>query len=279
MQDVEGIFEVIEKLLSRIEALRRGEAHVVRVQRVRHHQLRRRQRPVPVGEVIRVGVRVVEEAALLGNQPVRVRTAAAEVPAQRSLARHLRMDLDCFREVRFLGCLVNRLVVDPAVTVTRNLPARFLHCGQDLRVTLQRHCDAEYGNGKTAFPEQPVQSPETGTRSVFIERLHIHVTLARVGRGTNYLREERLGCGVSMQHTVLCTLLVVNDELHGGARTVRPGRIGWLRAVATQIAWIVFRTHSPTPAPARYQRSIRRRSSSVMLVRLPIGMTRVTTVW
>src|SRR5882724_4129277 len=36
VEDVEGILEVLVELLAGVEALRRGEAHVVRVQRVGH---------------------------------------------------------------------------------------------------------------------------------------------------------------------------------------------------------------------------------------------------
>src|SRR6187402_358967 len=40
IQDVEAVLEVVEEVVARVEALRGGEAHVVRVERVGHDELR-----------------------------------------------------------------------------------------------------------------------------------------------------------------------------------------------------------------------------------------------
>jgi hypothetical protein len=208
-----------------------------------------------------------------------IRAAAAEVPAERTFARYLCVDIDRLREVSFLGRLVDGLVVDPAVAVTRNLPGRLPHRGHRFRVTLQCHRNAKYGYGETALREHPVQPPEARTRSVLVKRFHVHVTLAGIGNSADNIGQERFRSGVAVKHTVFCALFVIYNELHGGSRSMRPARIGRPCTVAVKIARIPALAHSIAPAPARYQRSIRLRSSSVMFVRLPIGMTRVTTVW
>ena len=56
MQHIEAVFQIIEKLLAAIKALRRRKSHVIRVKRVRNHELRRRKTGVPVRHI--VGVRV-----------------------------------------------------------------------------------------------------------------------------------------------------------------------------------------------------------------------------
>ena len=42
-----------------------------------------------------------------------------------------------------------------------------------------------------------------------------------------------------MQHAILGTFLVINDELHGGARAARPIGIRWLLAIAAQVSRII----------------------------------------
>jgi hypothetical protein len=89
---VEGVAQVLEELVAVAVALRQRKAHVVAVQRVGHHQVRR-QAAVgllhlqPEGQVVAVVVAVVFEAAVVGHQAARVGAVAAGVPAQRPLAR------------------------------------------------------------------------------------------------------------------------------------------------------------------------------------------------
>ena len=83
IQDVEAVAQVIEELRAGTKTLWRGEAHVVRVQRVRHDELRLAMAGVVPGQVVVVVVGVVDEAAVLDHQAPRVRAGAAGVPAER----------------------------------------------------------------------------------------------------------------------------------------------------------------------------------------------------
>src|SRR5262249_43174093 len=85
---------------------------------------------------------------------------------------------------------------------------------------------------------QPPQPPEAGARAVFVHRLDVHVALPRPGLGTEHVGQERLRGGVAVQDVALAALLVIDHELHGDSRAVRPARIGRIAAIADKIAGI-----------------------------------------
>src|SRR4051812_39103484 len=98
VEDVEGVFEISVELLARVESLRGGKAHVVRVQGIGHDELRLAafipvSRVVP-REVVAVVVGIVDKAAVLDHELSRIRAGAAGVPAERTLAGELAVDLD-----------------------------------------------------------------------------------------------------------------------------------------------------------------------------------------
>ena len=66
---IERVAKVGEELVPGVEPLRGREAHVVHVQRVGDDEVRLAVLGVPVGEVVVVGVRIVQETALLYNEP------------------------------------------------------------------------------------------------------------------------------------------------------------------------------------------------------------------
>ena len=68
VQDVERVFQIVEKLLTGIESLRRCKTHVIGIQCVGHHQLRGLELVVPVRQIICIGIRVVDKAAFLGHE-------------------------------------------------------------------------------------------------------------------------------------------------------------------------------------------------------------------
>ena len=235
---IERVLEIGEELIARREALRRREPHVVGIERVGHYELRPPRSLDPIGQVVGVGVGAIEEAALLHAERERVDRRAPLVEPKRALADDLGMDPYGLGDV--FGFLVGGriAVVDPFVAVGRDLPTRFLHRRGDLRIARQRGRDGEYGRGSLTLGEHSVQPPKAGARSVFIDRLHVHVALARPGRGAHDLGEKRLRCGVAVQNIVLAALFVVDHELQRDPRPARP--IGERRrpAVADHVARI-----------------------------------------
>ncbi len=140
------------------------------------------------------------------------------------------------------------LVIDPAQAVAGDLPFGLLHGFDGLRVARQGHGDGVDGHRGLAFGKQPVQSPETGARAIFIEAFHSHGTGAQMALGVDHLRQEGFGAFVAMQDVVLAAFLVVDDELHGDTGPVRPLRVGGIGAIANQIAGVIGHPHTSRAA-------------------------------
>ena len=77
-----------------------------------------------------------------------------------------------------------------------------------------------------------------------------------------------------MQNTVFCTFLVVDNELHRRACSIWPVSGRWVLAISAQVSWILGHCSLSSD---RYHWAIISRSSSVIEVKFPIGITRVTT--
>src|SRR3954463_9272942 len=163
VENVEGILEVGEELVARVESLGRGETHVVRVQRIGHHELGLaafvpEPRVVP-GKVGVVVVGIVDEPALLADELARVRAGAPVVPAQRTLAGELAVDLDRALHVLALDGFRNILVIDPAPAVAGDLVPCLEHRGDGGGVALHRHRDAVYGERHLVAGEKLEDAP------------------------------------------------------------------------------------------------------------------------
>ena len=189
----------------------------------------------------------------------RVDRGAALVEAERPLADDFGMNADRLLDV--VGLLLGRrvAVVDPFVAVSGDLPARLLHRRGDFGIARQRGGDREDGHRDVALGEHAMQPPETGARAVFVDQLHVHVALARPGRGADDLRQERLGGEVAMQNVVLAALFVIDHELQRDPRPARPIRERRRAAVSSHVAR-VFLLHLTPPERARLARYDRRRT-------------------
>ena len=239
VEHVEGVAQIGEELVAGVEALRGGEAHVVAVERVGDDELVPAVHLDPVGQVVRIGVGNIVEAALGNGKRHRVHRGAAEIEAARTRTRHLGVQRDRLRQM--LALLLDRhvLVFDPFVAVRGDLPIGLLHGRDLLRRTGQRGRDAVDGDRHGGGGEHAVQAPEAGACAIFVDRLHVPVALARpVGRADD-LRQERLGLAVAVQQAVFAAFLVVDDELHGDTGAIRPCRVGRCRTVAAHVTGIM----------------------------------------
>ena len=252
VQHVEGVAEVGEELVGGVEPLRGREPHVVRVQGVGHDEVRASVFGVPVGQLVGVGIGVVEESPLLHHEAPGVGAVAPRVPAEGALAGDPRLDLDRGPQVLALGVGVDVLVVDPAPAVARDLPIRLAHRGHRLRVALERHRDPVHGDRHPHRHEDPVQAPEPGPAAVLVDGLHVHVAAAGKRSGAHDLGQERFRRGVPVEDAVLRPLFVIDDELHRDSGIVRPPRVRWIAAVASQVARVgrlVHRCAHSLPRP------------------------------
>ncbi len=237
-KDVEGIAQIDEKLIAGIETLGRGETHVVGVERIGDDKLFTVAAIVPIGQIVGIGIGCVDETAFFGDQFKRVHGTAPGIPAKRPRSGDFGVNGDCLAHVPALRILGKIPVFDPFQPVRGDLPAGLAHCRDLAGRALQGGSDAEDGNGKMSFGEQSPQPPEAGAGAIFVNRFHIPVALAGPWRGADDLRQKGFGSRVAVQNAVLAAFLVVDDELDGDIRAVRPLRIGWRAAVAAHVAGI-----------------------------------------
>ena len=182
---------------------------------------------IPVWQVIGIAVGVVEKAALLGDEAARLfGLTPALVPAERPVAGHPRVDLDRLGDVLALDLLGDVLVVDPAITVCRDLPVCREHRRDGRRVALQRHSHTVDRNrhvapGESACSRQkPARLPYSYSNSIFMLRM------PRDWRGADRLRQKCLGSGVAVQDRVFAALFVIDDELQCDAGVAGPPSLG-----------------------------------------------------
>ena len=86
---IKRILEVIEKLVARVEPLRRGKAHIIGIQRIGYDQLIAPLNRHPIGQIIIIGVGNIIKPALLRDQGDRVDRTAPRIPSARTFACHL----------------------------------------------------------------------------------------------------------------------------------------------------------------------------------------------
>ena len=238
VEDIKAVLEVLEEMLARVEALRGGEAHVVDVEGVGHDQLLAAADKLPVGQLVRIGVGKIQEPAFGRPDRERVGRGTSLVEPERPGAGDRRVKSDRLVDVGSL--LLERVVpvVDPTQAVAGDLPARLVHGRDRLGVSSHRVGDAVDRHRQGPGREHPPQAPEAHPGAVFVDRLHVDVPLARPGLGAHDLRQEGLGGGVPVQDVVLCAFLIVDDELHGASRALRPGRPRRRAPVAHHVAWV-----------------------------------------
>ena len=147
IERVQRVAQVREELLAAVEPLRSHEAHVVRVEGVRHDQMRLQsfgcRDDGPVRKVVGIAVGVVDEPAVLDDERARARAVAARVPAGRRGAGETHDRLDGARHVLAFDVFVDILVADPAQAVACHLMAGCNAGIHDGRVPRQRHRDTE----------------------------------------------------------------------------------------------------------------------------------------
>ena len=198
----------------------------------------------PVRQVVGVRVCVVDEAAVLDDQPSRVRAVAPGVPAFRRVAGQTLDRRDRARDVIALGRFVDVLIRDPAPAVARDFVAIGEHRLDPGRIALERHGDAEDRHRDAALAKQAKDPPQPRARSILVERFHAHVS-HREGLRADDLGQERLRAGVAVKHRALRAFLVVEDELQRDTRTAGPACVGRMRAIADHVARVAICGNHP----------------------------------
>ena len=166
VQHVERVLQVFKEILARGHAAA-DELGVVVGQAVRQHQMRAAIHPHVVGQLVVVGVGVVQEAAFLGHQPARVDAGTvAAIPAQRTRADRGLDRGDGAADALALFGLGQRLVALPAPAVRAHVPAGVADGGADLRVAFQRQPATEDGGRHAVRLQQPRDAPEADAAAI-----------------------------------------------------------------------------------------------------------------
>ena len=192
---------------------------------------------------------------MFDHQASRIRRITAGVPAERRTAGERTLDRDRAFEVLALDVLGNILVMDPAPAMACNLVALFDTGLGELRMPLHRHRHREHGQRQAATFELAQDAPAADAGAIFVDRLHTEVAIG-ITRGADDLGQELLRTAVAMQDAILAALLNIQHELHGDAGISRPACLGWIAAVADQIAWIRGIGHGASVAIARHLASV-----------------------
>ena len=123
----------------------------------------------PEGQVVAVIVRVVQEAAMFGDQAACIGTVAAGVPAERTGAAQTFQCGDAQADVLGFQFRRQSLVVDPAPAVAGDLMAQFDTGVGYLRIALKCHADVEQGQWQLPPFELAQDAPYPGSRAVFVD--------------------------------------------------------------------------------------------------------------
>ena len=188
-----------------------------------------------IGEVIVVGVGVVDEAALLDEELAGVDGGAvAAVPAEGALPHRLLERLDRPQHVPALRLAAEPPHLLPAPAVAARFVTSFPDPGRHLGVALERGRGGEEGNREPEAVHQALDPPHPRPRTVFVDGLGREVAIGRVHHvgdlGQDIVLPVARGMGV------LRPLLVVEDDVDGDPGTVRPAHIRHVAAVADVVS-------------------------------------------
>src|SRR5262245_21677057 len=221
----------VEEVGRPAEPLWENVAAVVVDERVRHHEVPVAVHLGEVGEVVVVGIRVVDEAALLDEQLARVDArSVAAVPAERALPRRPLERLDRPLDVLPLLVAAEQPVLLPAPAVAARLVPRFLDPFAYLRIPLQRDRGGVERRLDAVLVEHAEQAPDAGPAAVLVNRLGAEVAVLRI----HEVRDlgEPLVAAVPGRLRVLRALLVVDAEADDRLGVVRPEDLRWATPVA-----------------------------------------------
>src|SRR5262245_13177823 len=105
------------------------------------------------------------------------------------------MDSDGLLKMLTLMVLGELLVFDPFQAVAGDFPARLVHRRHRIRGARECSRNSVHRQWNATAGEQAPNAPETDARSIFEQRLHVHVAHALPRLRAKDFGEESLGCG------------------------------------------------------------------------------------
>ncbi len=165
---VEGIAQIAEELLALGKAIQRHDLHVIGIQRIRNDQLGFAIAPVVIGQIVSIGVGVIDKPALLDDQACGIGRGPALIPAQGACTCHLGMYFNGPGDMLAFDLFGHILIVDPFIAVAGDLPFGLLHGLDSVRIARHGQGHTIDGNRRLALDENLVQPPEADAGTVFI---------------------------------------------------------------------------------------------------------------
>ena len=173
--------QVLDEIIGLGPAVGFRKEHVVFDQRIGNDQMRLSLLAVfkaPVGQIIVVGIGIVQESPLFDGQPTGVHAGLAVVQSGRVFPKERLVDFHGPIDVLLFDLLGNVRIIPPAVSVAGNLPVALLLDGTDnLHVAFQCHADAPHSDGDLAAGENAMESPEATSRPVVVHAFHVQIAL------------------------------------------------------------------------------------------------------
>ena len=246
IKHIEGVLQILIELLAGDVAGRGGEAHVIRLQRIGDDQLVTPTHALPIGQIVVISVGHIGELPGFGGQRHGIDAATPGIPALGRGAHDLCMQADRLGDGGGFFGLGHVLVLDPFQPVRRDFPARILHRRHLFGAARQGRGHAVNRHRNIHPGEQPVQPPEPGARPVFIDGFHVPVPLPRPLRRPGNIGQEGFRCGIAVQHVVFAAFFVIQHELYGDLRAVRPFRIRRVGPIAAHVTRITIHEYSPS---------------------------------
>src|SRR6201999_2017050 len=140
----------------------------------------------------------------------------------------------------------------PAQAVAGHIPVGLAHGSARFRIALERTGDGEHRARQIAPREDPMQAPEAGAAAIHEHAFGCEIT-AFDGGGRAF-RQRGLGGGVAIRHGIFAAFFVVDHEIDGDMRAVRPVRIWRPSAIPYEISrtsrlriahvWLSYRANS-----------------------------------
>src|SRR5271166_923899 len=227
---LDSISYVVKVIVARGDALP-AEAHVIVHKRIGNHQLVARADLHPVWKFVIVGVTVVGVSCVEQNRSSGKRWGITRVPTFRAAPHALGNNLSGKMNVlafRLGGEICMHLPPQP---MAGDIPARFADGCRCFGIPLESTGDGKYRARDVSLGEHPMQAPDSGSAPIH-EHAFGRQVAAGNGRGRPFCKRS-LGNGVAVRHGILTPFLVVDHEIDGDMRAIRPARI-WRLATVTQ---------------------------------------------
>ena len=235
VEQVETVHHVTRESVRGAESRIAVEAVVVGLEGARNHEVVSPAELDPERKLVTQIVAVVQEAAVLDQQPTRVVARPTVEPAERRLAGELRDSLDGEADMIALGFLVDLEIIEPTITVADDLVSLSDKGLGQLRTLLERAHDSQDADLDAESLEDTHEPPAPAARPIFERQFHRRAAGPLIARQAD-ITERVFGPVVALEQAMLAARFDVEVDVDRDAGGPGPFRIGRLWTVAVEIS-------------------------------------------